>query len=40
MLIERSLQGQLGGEATLDYAPDGVRCSMRLPLDPPADLDA
>jgi two-component sensor histidine kinase len=39
-LIERSLQGQLGGEATLDYAPDGVRCSMRLPLDPPADLDA
>jgi two-component sensor histidine kinase len=39
-LIERSLQGQLGGEATLDYAADGVRCSMRLPLDQPADLDA
>jgi two-component sensor histidine kinase len=31
-LIERSLQGQLGGEATLDYAPDGVRCHIRLPL--------
>ncbi|MGZ6020215.1 MAG: PAS domain-containing protein [Phenylobacterium sp.] len=31
-LIERSLQGQLGGEATLDYAPDGVRCRIRLPL--------
>ncbi|HZZ67170.1 MAG TPA: HWE histidine kinase domain-containing protein [Phenylobacterium sp.] len=31
-LIERSLQGQLGGEATLTYAPDGVRCHIRLPL--------
>ena len=31
-LIERSLQGQLGGEAVLDYAPDGVRCHIRLPL--------
>jgi two-component sensor histidine kinase len=31
-LIERSLQGQLGGEAALDYAPDGVRCHIRLPL--------
>jgi len=30
-LIERSL-GQLGGEAALDYAPDGVRCHIRLPL--------
>ncbi|MCU1500418.1 MAG: sensor histidine kinase [Acidimicrobiales bacterium] len=33
-LIERSLQGQLGGDATLDYAPDGVRCHLRLPLAP------
>jgi two-component sensor histidine kinase len=33
-LIERSLQGQLGGEAVLDYAPDGVRCHIRLPLAP------
>ena len=32
-LIERSLQGQLGGDATLDYAGDGVRCHIRLPLD-------
>jgi two-component sensor histidine kinase len=31
-LIERSLQGQLGGSATLTYAPDGVRCRIRLPL--------
>lgn len=30
-LIERSL-GHLGGQATLDYAPGGVRCSIRLPL--------
>ena len=31
-LIERSLRGQLGGEATLTYAPDGLRCAIRLPL--------
>ena len=31
-LIERSLQGQLGGQATLDYAADGLRCAIRLPL--------
>jgi two-component sensor histidine kinase len=31
-LIERSLRGQLGGEAELTYAPEGVRCYMRLPL--------
>ena len=36
-LIERSL-GHLGGEATLEFAPDGVRCYMRLPHEtPPAD---
>jgi two-component sensor histidine kinase len=39
-LIERSLQGQLGGEAALDYAPDGVRCHIRLPLDPPQEAEA
>ena len=33
-LIERSLRGQLGGEATLNYAPRGVRCHVRLPLAP------
>jgi PAS domain S-box-containing protein len=31
-LIERSLEGSLGGEATLDFAPDGLRCRIRLPL--------
>jgi len=31
-LIERSLRGQLGGEASLDYAPGGLRCHIRLPL--------
>jgi two-component sensor histidine kinase len=38
-LIERSLQGQLGGEAALDYPPDGARCHIRLPLDPPPDVE-
>ena len=32
-LIERSL-GHLGGQATLNYAPEGVRCCIRLPLGP------
>ena len=32
-LIERSL-GHLGGEAKLDYAPEGVRCHIRLRLAP------
>jgi two-component sensor histidine kinase len=36
-LIERSLQGQLGGDAALDYAPGGVRCHIRVPLDPSPD---
>jgi len=31
-LIERSLKGEVGGEATLDFAPDGLRCRLRLPL--------
>ena len=31
-LIERGLQGQLGGDTTLDYAPGGLRCRLRLPL--------
>ena len=31
-LIERSLKGPLSGEATLNYAPEGVRCHIRLPL--------
>jgi two-component sensor histidine kinase len=30
-LIERSLE-PLGGKATVNYAPDGVRCYIRLPL--------
>ena len=31
-LIERSLQGGLGGDAALDFAPDGLTCHIRLPL--------
>jgi two-component sensor histidine kinase len=31
-LIERSLKGALGGDAALDFAPDGVRCHIQLPL--------
>ena len=32
-LIERSLKGELGGEATLDYLEDGLHCRVVLPLD-------
>ena len=32
-LIERSLKGELGGEATLDYRQDGLHCRVVLPLD-------
>ena len=39
-LIERSLQGQLGGEAKLSYAPEGVCCRIRLPLNGELDLEA
>jgi two-component sensor histidine kinase len=31
-LIERSLRGQLGGDAGLTFAPEGLRCRIRLPL--------
>jgi len=31
-LIERSLEGSLGGRASLDFAPDGLVCRVRLPL--------
>lgn len=31
-LIERSLEGALGGKAKLDYRPEGLACSVRLPL--------
>ncbi|WP_421934870.1 sensor histidine kinase [Phenylobacterium sp.] len=31
-LIERSLKGELGGEATLDYREDGLHCQVILPL--------
>lgn len=31
-LIERSLQGQLGGEAHLEFLPHGLICRIRLPL--------
>ncbi len=32
ILIERSLQHALGGDARLDFAPFGVICDIRLPL--------
>ena len=32
ILIERSLQHALGGDAKLDFAPSGVVCEIRLPL--------
>ena len=32
ILIERSLQHALGGDARLDFAPSGVICEIRLPL--------
>lgn len=31
-LIERSLRGALRGSADLDFAPDGLRCHLHLPL--------
>jgi two-component sensor histidine kinase len=31
-LIERSLRGDMRGEAVLDFAPDGLLCRVRLPL--------
>ena len=33
-LIEQSVAGELDGEARLDFAPDGLRCSLTLPLLP------
>ena len=38
-LIERSL-GRFGGEATLNYAPGGVRCYLRLPLSSSAEVQS
>ncbi|CAN5742512.1 hypothetical protein BH11PSE1_BH11PSE1_04880 [soil metagenome] len=32
-LIERSLRGELGGEAMLEYRADGIHCRVVLPLD-------
>jgi len=31
-LIERSLKGQMGGEAVLEFAPQGLCCAVSLPL--------
>ncbi|WP_395673679.1 sensor histidine kinase [Phenylobacterium sp.] len=31
-LIERSLKGEMRGEAVLDFAPGGLRCQVTLPL--------
>lgn len=38
-LIARSLGADLGGQAEVEYAPDGVRCSINLPLITPAETD-
>ncbi|MEZ0172610.1 sensor histidine kinase [Microvirga sp. TS319] len=32
-LIERTLGYELGGEATLDFTPNGLRCTIVLPMD-------
>lgn len=31
-LIERGLEGEAGGSVEFDFAPDGLRCEMRIPL--------
>ena len=33
-LIESALRHQLGGDGRLDFAPDGLRCTIRLPMMP------
>lgn len=33
-LIERSLQGDIGGEANLTFAPEGLTCRISLPVTP------
>jgi two-component sensor histidine kinase len=33
-VIENALRHQLGGEGKLDFAPEGLRCTIRLPLTP------
>lgn len=32
VLLTRGLKGQLGGEVALDFAPEGLRCRVRVPL--------
>jgi len=34
VLIRRVMGGQLGGEAVMNFHPDGVRCLLKAPLDP------
>ena len=33
-LIERSLKGELGGDAALSYQEEGFQCSLKAPLEP------
>ena len=33
-LIERSLKGELGGDAVLNYQEEGFQCSLKAPLEP------
>lgn len=36
-LIERGLAHVLGAEAHLAFDPDGLRCTMKIPLNPAAE---
>ena len=31
-LIQRGLTSQLGGAANIDFAPDGLRCTLECPV--------
>ena len=33
LLLERALQVELGGEVALDFAREGFRCTISIPLD-------
>jgi two-component sensor histidine kinase len=33
LLLERALTSDLGGDVELDFAEDGLRCAIAIPLD-------
>lgn len=39
LLLERAIASDIHGEVQLDFAADGVRCTLSLPLDQPAELE-